>query len=239
VPNKGLYGFPSKGRRVYDPLCPPENPSALNEEFDIELSGSGAPPGFASAGPQTPTWEIRNGKLRLSSPAVGANFNPSALEKDLPSGAFTVATFAMIQNFNPYGFVGLHLRNTSTGAKLAFALAVNPGAPGNIYLAYDKFSSFTVRTADSSQFIYDRSVGFLRLRSNGTTLVAEFSYDGDTWITRASENLSTHFGGNLPDRFGIQIDSYSATEQGRGSFDFLRYFPADNADIGRMITREV
>jgi hypothetical protein len=236
--NDGKYGLPHRAEtyRTYDPFCPPLSPSSLNDEFDVDGSGSGAPPGFVSVATLTPTYATRKGKLVLTSPAATGTV-PSAIEKPLPAGPFTVMAHAVQLSPDVYGVGGVYVRRVSTNKRASMALFF-VGPFGNGGLTVTKFSNFTSRDSFTDYFFYDRMF-FIRLTSNGTTLHWEYSYDGAEWVSLYSEALATHFGTDLPDAFGIELRSENSGAVATMGFEMLRYAPAFRADLGRMVTREI
>jgi hypothetical protein len=218
----------------YDPFCPPLNPSNLNDEFTIDSSGS-VPANWIAGGAATASYQVKNGSLIVAAPAAGATFHATVLEKPLPTGSFTIATHMIQLNNIQYGIGGLHLRSTVSGKRAVLGMYFLNGAAGQWYLHYQKYSSFTVRDGLTDSLFYNNNI-FIRYSYDETTLRGEYSFDGKNWIVYFSEAMASYFsGGNLPDRFGISMDSYSATELGKASFEFVRYFPTGSADIGRNI----
>lgn len=217
----------------YDPFCPPAAPSSLDNEFTVDSSlVSGAPTGFTSVGTLTPTHEVRLGKLRMVAPA-GTGFNSSLVEKNLPSGDFTVATHVSHAVSTSTNVVGLYVRNSTTNQRINIGIYNNSGAYGDKFIAAERFNGFASRTALATSGFYDHNV-FFRIRLSGSTLFVETSTDGVFWVTNISEAVSSQFGTDLPNRVGLNCAPYSGLEC-VGVFDFFRYFPTGNADIGRNI----
>jgi hypothetical protein len=216
----------------YDPFCPPLNPSSLNDEFDVEGSGTGAPPGFTSVGAITPTYVARKGRLVLTAPASSAD--SAGIEKVLPSGPFTIATHGIQLASANFSVGGLYVRSSVSGRRLAIAQFFS-GQLGNGGVTVAKYPSFSARDSFADTYLYDRKV-FTRLSFDGTTLQAQFSVDGAEWTTLLSEAITTYFtSGNLPDRFGIDLRPENGGATATIAFDFFRHFPVGDADIGRNI----
>lgn len=217
----------------YDPFCPPAAPSALDDEFDVDATG--VPSGWTDVGPVSPLagTEKRLGALDLRCPA-SASFNGVALEKTLPSGSFTIATHVTQLSRGAFSNGGIYLRSSVSGRVLDISMYVDTGSPGDVRLIVQKWTSFTSRSSLSLWQVLEMDM-FLRLHYDGTTLVADYSRNGKQWTEGLSEAISTHFtGGDLPDRVGMSLRSESANI-GRMAFEFFRYFPTANADIGRNV----
>ena len=218
---------------IYDPLCPPAVPSSLDDEFDVD--GISVPSGWVDVGALTTTVSVGRGRLRMSCPA-NAGASMAAIERTLPSGSFTVATRISNIGIAPFNLCSLYVRNSTTGRLWCTTSFVNsPYAYGNVWLGVESYSSFTTRDLNTVELQYFLREVFFRICFDGSTITAQFSHDGSDWMTMFSEPVTTRFtGGNLPDRVGFKLNSFSVNGPS-GSWDFLRYFPTAFADIGRMI----
>jgi hypothetical protein len=221
----------------YDPFCPPAIPSALDDEFNVDGSGTGAPPNFTSVGTLTPTWVNRLGYLDMTVP-LNNSAQMGAIEKVLPSGPFTVVIVTDQLAADAYNQAGIYVRSSVSGRMLRLALGRNTG-PSTLVptLVAEKYTDLSTRSSviDGASFQSPRA--FLRICYNGTNIYTEWSTNGTHWVQRlVNETIGTWFtGGNLPDRFGINLHSFSAFANARAAFDFIRYFPTSDADIGRNI----
>lgn len=240
MPNKGLYGLPSRsGYSIYDPDCPPLNPSPLNDEFNVDMvSRVGAPAGWTSVGTLAPTSVIRLGQLTMTR-AGEVSSNTAAIDRGLlPLGPFTVATKMTLRNMVRYNTCGIYVRSSVSGRAVNVNMFTNSSTHGDTHIAWERWNSWSSRDSVGSSPRYEHFV-YLRLSSDGTTLNYEYSMDGIVWMNILSEALTVWFtAGNLPDRFGLKMTPFDPGTHVT-SFDFIRYFPFANADIGRLITSEV
>jgi hypothetical protein len=221
----------------YDPFCPPLNPSSLNDEFDVEGSGTGAPPGFTSVGTLTPTWVSRLGYLDVTVPANNSA-QQGAVEKTLPAGPFTVVTKIDTLASDAYNIACIYVRSSVSGRLMRLAIGRGTGiltlAPA---LSAEKYTDISTRSSSADGGAFYAPHVWLRICYDGTNIYTQWSANGTQWVTRLyNETVGTWFtGGNLPDRFGIGLNSFSTFADARAAFDFVRYFPVANADIGRTI----
>lgn len=217
----------------YDPFCPPASPSSLDDEFNVDQSGT--PSGWTLAN-GTGTIAVRRGRCVIL-PAATSSDSPTAIEKTLPAGNFTVATRLELNATGIYNSASLYLRNSTSGKAYALRLFCGPTNDNRIVnlqvLRYNSLSSFNAVSKEVGGF---SPCAFHRIHYDGTTLFFSRSFDGVEFHTVFSEAAATWFsGGNLPDRAGIQAGAQSTTETGEMNFAFFRYFPTSDADIGRNI----
>lgn len=238
--NQGRFGIPARKERyqVYDPFCPPADPSPINDEFDT--SGIGVPGNWTDVGALAPTIVVARGDLEMQC-AGNAGANSAAIERVLPAGPFTVATHITTLASLNFNVAGLYVRSSVSGRFFSPNLFSNSAYQyGNTWLGVGKWTSFTARSSSASELpYYDQSV-FLRLNYDGTNLSADFSGQGSHWRPLLTESIGTWFtGGNLPDRVGFILSSFNASNTPRAAWSFLRYFPRAFANIGRTVSREI
>jgi len=218
---------------AFDPFAPPAAPSTLDKEF--ETAGSGVPTGWTDVGALTPTITTANRRLLMTC-AANAGASMAAIEQTLPAGNFAVychVTLAARLNFNA---AGIYLRNTTSGLLLASRIGRANSTIGNTYVNGEKFSSFTTRTSSFSSFDHYQQAAWLRMRYDGTTLYLDVSFDGIDFFNYHSETLATYFsGGNLPNRVGLTLGSFS-TNTPTAAFRAFRYFDSATAEIGRDVS---
>jgi len=221
----------------YDPFCPPLNSSSLNDEFITDASGTAAPPGFTSVGTLIPSWSIKYSNLDMIVP-LNNSAQQAAIEKTLPSGPFTVVIHTSTLATSTFNQAGIYVRSSVSGRMMDMAIARSAGTATILpSLAIEKFTDLSTRNSyvDGGAFYYP--FAFLRICYDETNIYTEWSADGIHWVNRGyNEAVGTWFtGGNLPDRFGIKLQSFSSSGNARAAFDFIRYFPSASADIGRNI----
>jgi hypothetical protein len=239
--NDGKYGLPKRLRtyQVHDPLCPPLQPSVIDDEFTATQSGTGAPPGWTSVGPFTPTYEMRNGVLTLASAQNNTDAGAAMIERVLPSGPFSVTVEHTLLGVESVNQGGLYVRSSVSGRVICLQVQFNISNYPEV-TATRHTSSTAAPEANFPQRILSRK-GFLRWSHDGTDLQAHWSADGAVWqLIFQHLTIGTWFtGGNLPDRIGLRVMSKSPNVGTLSMYRAFRHVPTPRADSGRMLTREI
>jgi hypothetical protein len=221
----------------YDPFCPPLNPSSLNDEFDVE--GSGTPSGWTAVGAAA-TLLTRRGQLVFTSPA-NAGFNTQIIEKVLPAGPFSIATRLSIRSAYRYVNSGLVVRNSTSGKSIRWGHYLEGASATVAYfndyrLAYSRWTALDTRSTIDTVVLGAHETVWYLMTCDGTTLKSLFSFDGVQWFEYASEAVATHFsGGDLPNRVGVFGLCENTSFGGSRTYDFFRHFSTATDDIGRNI----
>lgn len=217
----------------YDPFCPPAVPSALDDEFTVDQTGT--PAGW-TLGAGAGVIAVRRGSLVITSENNGA-YAPTAIEKTLPSGPFTVVTH--FTNLGKFTFHNCELGVRNATSLRAMSLRDYVGTSGDTRFHATAILKFTNSyAAEGSGAGEVGSYGpsqFYRICYDGTTIYLDRSHDGSEWDTVFSEAIGTHFtGGDLPNRVYLCGEARNATGH-KSSFSFFRYAPVAFADLGRMV----
>jgi hypothetical protein len=218
---------------AYDPFCPPASPSSLDDEFAVD--GSGVPSGWTNVGALTPTITVANRRMLLTTTAATGG-DMAAIEKTLPSGQFTLVCHVSLVGRLQFNSTGIYIRNSTSGLILANRMVrVDNTNIGNTQVNGEKYSSFTTRTSSFAGTAHYQPSAWLRISSDGTVVYLAVSFDGVDFINFHSETISTYFsGGNLPNRVGITLSSFSVNAPST-AFRAFRYFSTFNSDIGRSV----
>jgi hypothetical protein len=216
--------------RIYDPMCPPANPSPLNDEFNI-VTGS-IPSGWTNVGNLVPTCSVSMGRLYFATTAA-ANFSAASIAKPLPSGPFTVVTRVTVLGEGSFINGALAIANTTSGRRLNWNFNRRPANYGVYQCGWQKFPSYSSRDAAVDEIEFYQNGGFIAIVYDGTDVYLQHSVDGFSFTTFYQEAMTSYFtGGNLPNQ--IQLDVQSQTSNVPSVFfDFFRYFPTPFAKIGR------
>jgi len=216
----------------YDPFAPPTNPSVLNDEFTV--SGSGIPSGWTLAtGSGTVT--VLNGRCIIT-PLTGSGDNPTAIEKVLPTGGFTVLTRMELLGKNTYHNSAIYLRDTVSGKVTVFRIFCGPSNDIRLLntqvLRYNSFTSFNSISYEGGAF---SPTVFHRIDFDGTTLYFARSFDGVEYDILFSEPASSWFSTQLPNRVGICASTINTSVGCKAVFDFFRHSSTPFADLGREV----
>lgn len=242
--NNGVLGLPQSFReyKKYDPFAPPVLPSHLDDEFQIPCRGSVlAPQGWQSVGTQTPVelQVLGSQGLFVRSPTTTA-LTSVMFERPLPPGPFSIATHVHNIRQTNWHPVGIYVRSSVSGRRICLNLFQTNNAGGwEKQIQVEKFSALDTRDSVSTIALWWMQFAFFRINYDGTTLSLQASPDGFYFTTAFQEAITTHFtGGNLPDRFGMQMRSERVDDNGFGVWRFMRYFPFAFAPIGRDETTD-
>lgn len=240
--NLGIYGgLPTRREyKKYDPFAPPLLPSHLDDEFDTPTNGSAngagfVPPGWTSVGSQAALdMQSKGTGLFVRSPTTTA-LTSVMFERPLPPGPFIVATHVHNLRQSNWHPVGIYLRSSVSGRRICLNLFQHDNIGGwEKRIQLEKFSALDTRDTVSTIALWWWQSAFLSFFYDGTTLALRVSPDGHFWTWAFSEPMTTYFtGGDLPDRFGMQMRSERVDDNGYGVWRFIRYFSDISADVGR------
>jgi hypothetical protein len=200
------------------PDTPPASPDADDHEYQDGDTIGGTTLGTPGTAPA-----IAGNRLVMTG-------NPSATSSVVavvytaPSAPYQFTAKIRCKTINAtFGLTGLLIRSSVSGRFRMVGISRAAAAYNSFNAGYHTYTSLTNRSAFSELSI---AVPFLYVRiiNDGTTGTYQISEDGtpNNWHTVLSEALSTHFtGGNLPDQFGVGIDSFSATAR-VGFIEWLR-----------------
>lgn len=208
---------------------PPASPSAIDDEFSAALSGW---TNFGSAATQ----RVVGGNLELTG-LLNSGANMGGVERTLPAGNFTVITRVNVAAENSFSLSGLFLRSSVSGRIKFFTLQIQSATITSCDCNYGNYTAFNVRSSFGTAKTVANIPYFLRISYDGTNLIFELSKDGTSWTLYLTEAVGTWFtGGNLPDRVGVAVDSFSASTKAKAAFSFFRYYNTSQADTGGFIT---
>lgn len=239
--NLGVRGMPIARREYakYDPFAPPFLPSPLNDEFDVPCINT-TPPSWQNVGSQTATEVVATGYsgLFVRSPAT-TDLTSVMFERPLPPGPFTVATYVHNVRQSNWHPTGIYVRSSASNRRICWNIFQPDITQWEKRLQVEKFSALDTRDSVTTVAFWWMQFAFLRICYNGTSLFLQASPDGVHWTSAMTEAMTSHFtGGNLPDRFGMQMRSERVDDGGVAAWRFMRYFPTAFSDIGRIEVSE-
>jgi hypothetical protein len=202
-----------------DPRTPPGSPSVDDHEFLTGDTIGGTTLGSPGTAPA-----IANNRLVITGGTTGSA-DMKAVAWTAPSTPYVVTARAQIKVApNTFHVCSVFLRSSVSGVMVTAEILRNAANFHDYYIGYCKYSALTTRGANA-QIQTNNDYAFLRVEYNGTNITVKVSTDGneDNWHTSLTETVGTTFtGGNLPDQFGLGVDSINGSVAGIGFFDYVR-----------------
>lgn len=192
----------------------PDTPPASADANDHEYQDGDTIGGTTLGSPGTAP-VISGNRLVLTSNTPGASASVVAVVYTAPSTPYTfTAKIRLRTDPNTFGLGCLMLRSNTSGRFRTVGMFRNSADFSTYQTQTAAYTSLTARSANTNQLAWTQPFIYARITNDGTTATYQVSDDGgaNNWYTLLSEALSTHFtGGNLPDQFGVGVDSFSAT----------------------------
>lgn len=213
------------------PDTPPTSPtlfSGVSYDKEFQSLTTGTIGGTTIGSPGTAP-AIVDGLLKI----VGGTSGSADLkgqEWTCPSGNFTMTAKLIRKAFASTFWVGgIFLRAGASGAgniELGYSVVTGSNYTGSMSLGCGRYTALTTRTGISSEFGWPvLGVIYQRLVYNGTQVLMQASYTGHpgSFVTLVTDTLSTALGGSAPGRFGVGMDSFSASFAGEIYCQWIRF----------------
>lgn len=213
------------------PDTPPSSPTLFggvnyNLEFPSLTTGT---MGGADIGSPPIASSVVNGLLRVNGGTSGTA-DIKGREWAVPSGNFTLTAKIIRYAFGATFWVGgPFLRANASGAgniELAYSVATGSSYESGGRVGSGRYSALTTRASISTEQVWPFwQPIYHQLTYNGTNVIHSVSYSGhpDSFVAIVTDSLATALGGTAPGRFGLAMDSFSASFAGIIYCQWIRF----------------
>jgi hypothetical protein len=199
------------------PDIPPVAPDAWDDEFSADSGPSGTA-AWSWMNQGSSTYAIQGGALMITGPAESPDTLRGLVKAFNGSGSWSITAKVSLQgNLHSGNGSGILLRNSSTGRILQ--LYLNAGTAQTIgFCRYSTYNAWASTIANMANVQFHKA--YLRLSSNGTSIAAAYSLDGEIFTTIATEALSNYI--SSIDQVGFHVDHANASYSAEAVCSWIR-----------------